>query len=142
MKSKISCWRFVRSFPMSMRVTVSSTRRTCVRTRYIPQRTDSTPRMRCLQSRTARPIYSCMGDARSTTKFFVALVALVVALVAVGALGLRGLASVKHADDQVFSDNFLTSEATNRLNTDLSRAERLALEIAATSDARVADRRR
>ncbi len=83
-----------------------------------------------------------MGDARSTTKFFVALVALVVALVAVGALGLRGLASVKRADDQVFSDNFLSSEATNRLNTDLSRAERLALEIAATSDIRVADRRR
>ncbi len=83
-----------------------------------------------------------MRDARSTTKFFVALVALVVALVTVGGLSLRGLASVKHADDQVFSDNLLTSEATNRVNTGLSQAERLALEITSTSDARVAEQRR
>src|SRR5690242_14509655 len=44
MKSKISCWRFVRSLPMSMPVAVSSRGgRTCVRTRYLPPRTDSTP---------------------------------------------------------------------------------------------------
>ena len=83
-----------------------------------------------------------MRDAHSTTKFFIALVALVAALGAVGLLGVRGLASVKHADDQVFSDNFLTAEATNRVNTGLSQAERLALEITSTSDSHVADQRR
>jgi diguanylate cyclase (GGDEF)-like protein len=81
-------------------------------------------------------------DARSTTKFFLALGALGMALVTVGVLGLHGLASVKRADDQVFSDNFLTAQATNRVNTGLSQAERLALEITATSDPRIADERR
>src|SRR5690242_18202603 len=83
-----------------------------------------------------------MRDAHSTTKFFLALVALIVALGAVGGLGVRGLASVKRADDQVFSDNFLTAQATNRVNTGLSQAERLALEITSTSDEHVADQRR
>jgi diguanylate cyclase (GGDEF)-like protein len=50
-------------------------------------------------------------------------------LAVVAALGLRGQSEVQRANDQVFSDNFLTAEATSELALDLGRAERLGLEI-------------
>src|ERR1700754_3924526 len=83
-----------------------------------------------------------MNDGRATKRFFAALCALLLSLGAVAALGLHGLDTVKRSDDRVFSDNFLTAQATNRVVTDVARAERAALEITATSDARVAETRR
>jgi diguanylate cyclase (GGDEF)-like protein len=75
-----------------------------------------------------------MSDLRATTRFFLALAILVTALGAVGIAGLHGLGAVGHANDQVFDDNFQTAEANRRLTTDLSRAERIALEITTAAD--------
>ena len=83
-----------------------------------------------------------LGDIRASTRFFVALVVLLVALAAIAVLGLSGLATVDGANRQVFSDNFLTAEATSRLATDLAGVEVLSLEIARTSNSAVADRLR
>jgi diguanylate cyclase (GGDEF)-like protein len=83
-----------------------------------------------------------MHNLRVTTRFFAALVILLAALTAVGVLGVHGLREVRRANDQVFSDNFVTAEATNRLTSDLARAQAVALEITATSDVTSADRLR
>ena len=56
---------------------------------------------------------------------------------AVASLGLIGLRDVQRANNQVFSDNLLTIEATSQLAIDLGEAERIALEL--TSVDRVAE---
>ncbi len=73
-------------------------------------------------------------DIRASTRFFAALGVLIGALAAMFVLGLSGLAAVDRANRQVFQDNFLTAETTNRVATSLGRAETLSLEIIQTSN--------
>ncbi len=69
------------------------------------------------------------SSIRISTRFFIALGVLLVSFVAVASLGLVGLRDVQSANDQVFSDNLLTVEATSQLAVDLGEAERVALEL-------------
>ncbi|HEX5852376.1 MAG TPA: diguanylate cyclase [Solirubrobacteraceae bacterium] len=69
------------------------------------------------------------SSIRISTHFFIALAVLLVSFVAVASLGLVGLRDVQRANDQVFSDNLLTVEATSQLAVDLGEAERIALEL-------------
>jgi hypothetical protein len=73
------------------------------------------------------------SSIRVSTRFFFALFVLIASLVAVGGLGLRGLQDVQHANDQVFSDNLVTAEATSQLALDLANAERIGLELTASN---------
>jgi diguanylate cyclase (GGDEF)-like protein len=75
------------------------------------------------------------SSIRISTRFFCALFVLSASLVAVGGLGLRGLRDVQHANDQVFSDNLVTAEATSQLALDLANAERIGLELTASNHA-------
>jgi diguanylate cyclase (GGDEF)-like protein len=75
----------------------------------------------------------------ATTRFFLSLGIVVLAVAGMAAVGLRGLATVDAANRQVFSDNFLTAEATNHMNIDLARAEVISLQITAAPDEPAAD---
>ena len=81
-----------------------------------------------------RPTNGRMPSRRVTEQFFAALFLLLAALAAVGILGFHGITTVNHANDQVFADNFLSAEATNRVSGDLELAERQALEITNATD--------
>ena len=69
-----------------------------------------------------------------SARFFVTLVVLLGALGAAGVIGLHGLDQVQSANDQVFSDNYLTAEATSQMSVDLARTETLALRITTARD--------
>jgi len=79
------------------------------------------------------------GAIRISTGFFAALLVLLGSLLAVSVLGLRGLQDVQRANNQVFTDNLLTAEATSQLAIDLGGAERIGLEITAITGAKEVD---
>jgi diguanylate cyclase (GGDEF)-like protein len=83
-----------------------------------------------------------LDRTRVSARFFAALAALLAMLVAVGLLGLLGLQSVEGADNQLFDDNFRTSQATSRFTADLGRVQRASLEIAAAPDVATVERLR
>ena len=69
-----------------------------------------------------------------SARFFVALGILLIGLAAVGLVATSGLQRVQGANDQVFSDNYLTAAATSQLSDDLARVEVVSLQLAATTD--------
>ena len=69
-----------------------------------------------------------------SARFFVALGVLLIGLAAVGLVATSGLQRVQGANDQVFSDNYLTAAATSQLSDDLARVEVVSLQLAATTD--------
>jgi diguanylate cyclase (GGDEF)-like protein len=73
------------------------------------------------------------GDRRAGARFFLSLSVLVAMLAAVAALGLLGLRAVERANEQVFSDNFRTTEANGQLVASLDGAIRLSLEVLSSS---------
>ena len=77
-----------------------------------------------------------------STRFFVALIVLIVALAGIGAVGFDGLVRVQRANDQVYSDNYLTEEATSEVAVALSRVETLSARLATAPDASQASRLR
>ena len=77
-----------------------------------------------------------------STRFFVALIVLIVALAGIGAVGFDGLVRVQRANDQVYSDNYLTEEATSEVAVALSRVETLSARLATAPDASQAARLR
>ncbi len=79
------------------------------------------------------------GAVRISTRFFIALFVLLASLASVSVLGLQGLQKVQHANDQVFADNLLTAEATSQLALDLSKGQRIGLEITAVTGAKEVD---
>jgi diguanylate cyclase (GGDEF)-like protein len=79
------------------------------------------------------------SSIRISTHFFITLAVLLVSFVAVASFGLVGLRDVQNANDQVFSDNLLTVEATSQLAVDLGEAERLALELTSVDHAAEVD---
>jgi diguanylate cyclase (GGDEF)-like protein len=79
------------------------------------------------------------GASGISTRFFVALFVLLASLTAVSVLGLRGLQDVQRANNQVFADNLLTAEATSQLAIDLGSAQRIGLEMTATTGAKEID---
>jgi diguanylate cyclase (GGDEF)-like protein len=83
-----------------------------------------------------------LREIRASTRFFLSLFVLLVAVAAMAVLGLSGLAEVNAANRQVFSDNFLTAQATSGLGSDLGRVEVLSLQIAGPIGASAADRLR
>jgi diguanylate cyclase (GGDEF)-like protein len=83
-----------------------------------------------------------LGEVRASTRFFIALGVLLAALAAMAVLGLSGLAAVDGANRQVFSDNYLSAEATSRVATDLSGVEVLSLQLAQTTNLSAAERLR
>jgi diguanylate cyclase (GGDEF)-like protein len=75
-------------------------------------------------------------------RFFVALAVLVGALALIGTVALTGLDRVQGANDQVYSDNFLTAETTTALALSLARVETRGSSIAdAPGSARAAQLR-
>jgi diguanylate cyclase (GGDEF)-like protein len=78
----------------------------------------------------------------ASTRFFIALGVLLAALAAMAVVGLSGLAAVDGANRQVFSDNYLSAEATSRVATDLSGVEVLGLQITQTTSRSAAERLR
>jgi diguanylate cyclase (GGDEF)-like protein len=83
-----------------------------------------------------------LREISASTRFFLSLLVLLVAVAAMAVLGLSGLGDVNAANRQVFSDNFLTAEATSGLASDLGHTEVLSLQIAGPIDASSADRLR
>ena len=77
-----------------------------------------------------------------STRFFVALIVLIVALAGIGAVGFDGLVRVQRANDQVYSDNYLTEETTSEVAVALSRVETLSARLATAPDASQAARLR
>jgi diguanylate cyclase (GGDEF)-like protein len=69
-----------------------------------------------------------------SARFFVALGVLLIGLAAVGLVATSGLQRVQGANDQVFSDNYLTAATTSQLSNDLARVEVVSLQLAATTD--------
>jgi diguanylate cyclase (GGDEF)-like protein len=69
-----------------------------------------------------------------SARFFIALFVLVGALAAVGVLAERGLEQVQAANNQVFSDNYVTAQDTSSLAVDLARVENLGLRITTARD--------
>jgi hypothetical protein len=69
-----------------------------------------------------------------SARFFIALFVLLGALGAVGAIAYHGLEQVQGANNQVFSDNYVTAQDTSALTVDLSRVENLALRITTARD--------
>jgi diguanylate cyclase (GGDEF)-like protein len=67
-----------------------------------------------------------------SARFFVALLLLLGSLATVIVVASRGLEEVQSANDQVYSDNYLTSETTSAVAVELSRAESVSLRIAAS----------
>ena len=67
---------------------------------------------------------------------------LIVALAGIGAVGFDGLVRVQRANDQVYSDNYLTEEATSEVAVALSRVETLSARLATAPDASQASRLR
>src|ERR1700733_8484917 len=76
---------------------------------------------------------------RISTRYFIALFVLIASLTAVSALGLRGLQQVQRANNEVFTDNLLTLDATSQLAIDLGNAERIGLKVTASTQAREID---
>jgi diguanylate cyclase (GGDEF)-like protein len=68
-----------------------------------------------------------------SARFFAALFALVVGLLVLALVAFHGLDHVQGANDQVYSDNYLTAQATSRLAVDIGRAEVLTLRLATAS---------
>jgi diguanylate cyclase (GGDEF)-like protein len=68
------------------------------------------------------------------TRFFIALFALIGALLAVGIVAYRGIDEVASANDQVYSDNYRTSQATSELAAALAQAESIGLRITTARD--------
>lgn len=83
-----------------------------------------------------------LREISAGTRFFLALGVLVAALAAMAVVGLSGLAAVDGVDRQVFSDNYLSAEATSRVATQLSRVEVLGLQIARSTNLSAAERLR
>ena len=77
-----------------------------------------------------------------STRFFAALIVLILALVGMGLVGFDGLVRVQGANDQVYSDNYLTEETTSEVAVGLSRVETLSARLATASDAAEASRLR
>jgi diguanylate cyclase (GGDEF)-like protein len=73
-----------------------------------------------------------------SARFFIALTVLLASLAAVGVLAARGLNDVQGANDQIYSDNYLTAQDTSNLAVELSRAESLSLRIVSAGDATTA----
>ncbi|MEO9177082.1 MAG: hypothetical protein ABI317_16330, partial [Gaiellales bacterium] len=69
-----------------------------------------------------------------SARFFIALFVLLGALGAVGAIAYHGLEQVQGANNQVFSDNYVTAQDTSGLAIDLARVENLALRITTARD--------
>ena len=70
-----------------------------------------------------------------SSRFFLALVALLVAIAVAGVLAYRGLDRVQRANNQVYSDNYVTAQDTSELAVDLARVENLGLRIVTARDA-------
>ena len=73
-----------------------------------------------------------------SSRFFIALFVLLASLVGVGVVAVRGLHQVQGANDQVYSDNYLTAQDTSNLAVALARAETLSLRITSASDSATA----
>ena len=61
-----------------------------------------------------------------SARFFIALLLLLGSLATVAVVAIRGLEQVQTANDQVYSDNYLTSETTSAVAVELSRAESMS----------------
>src|SRR4029079_1075156 len=77
-----------------------------------------------------------------STRFFAALIVLILALVGMGLVGFDGLVRVQGANDQVYSDNYLTDETTSEVGVGLARVDALRARLATASDAAEASRLR
>jgi diguanylate cyclase (GGDEF)-like protein len=73
-----------------------------------------------------------------SARFFIALFVLLASLVGVGVVAVRGLQQVQSANNQVYSDNYVTAQATSNLAVALGRAESLSLRITSAPDAATA----
>jgi len=73
-----------------------------------------------------------------SSRFFIALFVLLASLVGMGVVSIRGLHEVQGANEQVFTDNYLTAQDTSNLAIELGRAEALGLRIASAPDAATA----
>lgn len=70
-----------------------------------------------------------------STRFFVALIVLLVALLGITSVAFDGLVRVQGANDQVYSDNYLTAETTSQVAVELSRVDTLTSRLAGATDA-------
>jgi diguanylate cyclase (GGDEF)-like protein len=69
-----------------------------------------------------------------SSRFFIALAVLLASLAGVGVVSILGLQQVQQANDQVFSNNYVTAQHTSELAVELGRAESLSLRITSAPD--------
>jgi diguanylate cyclase (GGDEF)-like protein len=73
-----------------------------------------------------------------SARFFIALAVLLASLAVLGVVAARGLDDVQGANDQIYTDNYLTAQDTSNLALELSRAEALSLRVVSAGDSTTA----